>query len=253
MAPLRRPQQHEKIADHLRKEIHDGTYEPGDTLPSEAELCAQFDSSRGPVRQAMSTLRSEGLISSGRGRRSIVLESGDKYAASFETVLSTSQWLKKLGYEPGQRTEWITRRPADEEIAEKLELDKDDPIVSVERVRLADGKPFMIENVNFRIEAGVHVLGFDTSTGSIHDHMARQGVKFDTIRRSLRLREASEDDAEKLGVAPGSPLLQTLLHVYDHNGVPVEFADYRYLGDVLSLGTTHINGTSIPFWGSLDI
>ena len=74
MAPLRRPQQHEKIAEYLRKEIRDGTYEPGDTLPSEAELCAQFDSSRGPVRQAMSTLRSEGLISSGRGRRSVALD-----------------------------------------------------------------------------------------------------------------------------------------------------------------------------------
>lgn len=253
MAPLRRPQQHEKIAEYLRQELRNGTYEPGDTLPSEAELCEQFDSSRGPVRQAMATLRSEGLISSGRGRRSVVLETDDKTLASFETILSTSQWLKKLGYEPGQRTEWITRRPADEEIAEKLELEADDPIVSVERVRLADGTPFMIENVSFRIEAGVHVLGFDTSSGSIHSHLARQGVKFDTIRRSLRLREASDDDAEKLNVAPGSPLLQTLLHVYDPNGVPVEFADYRYRGDVLSLGTTHINGASLPLWGSLDI
>ncbi|WP_289297672.1 winged helix-turn-helix domain-containing protein [Corynebacterium guaraldiae] len=70
---LRGTQQHSIIADYLRNLIRSKKLSPGDFLPSEAELCEQFSSSRGPVRQAVAALRSEGLISSGRGRRSVVL------------------------------------------------------------------------------------------------------------------------------------------------------------------------------------
>ena len=47
--PLRRPQQHEEIADYLRDEIFAGHIPAGESLPSEVELCEQFNTSRGPV------------------------------------------------------------------------------------------------------------------------------------------------------------------------------------------------------------
>ncbi|WP_283175940.1 winged helix-turn-helix domain-containing protein [Corynebacterium guaraldiae] len=59
---LRGTQQHSIIADYLRNLIRSKKLSPGDFLPSEAELCQQFSSSRGPVRQAVAALRSEGLI-----------------------------------------------------------------------------------------------------------------------------------------------------------------------------------------------
>ena len=66
-------QHYQKIAAHIREAINNGHLQTGDELPSEAELCEQFGSSRGPVRQAMMLLRTEGMISTGRGRRSTVL------------------------------------------------------------------------------------------------------------------------------------------------------------------------------------
>ena len=53
--PLRRPQQHEEIADYLRDEIFAGHIPAGESLPSEVELCEQFNTSRGPVRQAVAS------------------------------------------------------------------------------------------------------------------------------------------------------------------------------------------------------
>lgn len=73
MSARRVPQQHIKIAEHLRGRILSGEIPAGSLLPSEAELCEEFDTSRGPVRQALASLRTEGFISSGRGRRSVVL------------------------------------------------------------------------------------------------------------------------------------------------------------------------------------
>lgn len=53
---------HQQIADHLRTEISDGEFTPGDKLPSEKRLCDYFKVSRITVRQALKALENEGLI-----------------------------------------------------------------------------------------------------------------------------------------------------------------------------------------------
>lgn len=51
---------HEKIADSLRERIRLGELPVGAVLPSESQLCAQWQASRGPVRQALAALRADG-------------------------------------------------------------------------------------------------------------------------------------------------------------------------------------------------
>jgi GntR family transcriptional regulator of arabinose operon len=54
---------HRQIYRELLREIQNGTYRPGDKLPSEAILCERFDASRITVAKAIEQLRSEGLVS----------------------------------------------------------------------------------------------------------------------------------------------------------------------------------------------
>lgn len=63
----------EMIADSLREAIMRGGLEPGAQL-GEADLAAQFGVSRGPVREAMQRLVSEGLLYSIRNRGIFVIE-----------------------------------------------------------------------------------------------------------------------------------------------------------------------------------
>lgn len=56
-----------QVADALRREIDSGAYGPGAKLPSESELSTRFDASRNTVRSGLSTLVSEGLITSSQG------------------------------------------------------------------------------------------------------------------------------------------------------------------------------------------
>src|SRR2546426_8452427 len=65
---------HRSVAAELRDRIRRGDLPVGASLPSEAQLCREFVSSRGPVRQALATLREEGLIGGGRGRRPVALD-----------------------------------------------------------------------------------------------------------------------------------------------------------------------------------
>ncbi len=51
-----------EIADILRDEILRQRYRSGDRFPSERDLAARFDASRGAVREALSQLEQLGLI-----------------------------------------------------------------------------------------------------------------------------------------------------------------------------------------------
>jgi len=55
------------IAEDLRREIETGSFAPGDRLPSEAELTRRHSVSRTVVREALSQLRSDGLVEARKG------------------------------------------------------------------------------------------------------------------------------------------------------------------------------------------
>lgn len=50
------------IVDDLQKRIAEGEYQPGENLPTESELCEQYNVSRITVRKAISCLEEEGVI-----------------------------------------------------------------------------------------------------------------------------------------------------------------------------------------------
>ncbi|WP_257886159.1 GntR family transcriptional regulator [Rhodococcoides fascians] len=66
------------IADQIRDRIIDGSYAPGEQI-NEANVAAELEISRGPVREALQRLNQEGLLVSYRNRGVFVVElsSGD--------------------------------------------------------------------------------------------------------------------------------------------------------------------------------
>lgn len=58
---LGRGPMHEQILPHLRRDIVEGRWQPGDRLP-EPELCEAFGVSRTPLRDALKLLETEGLV-----------------------------------------------------------------------------------------------------------------------------------------------------------------------------------------------
>ena len=52
----------EQVADQVRHLISSGVFRPGDKLPSERELAAQFNIGRSALREALRVLEHEGLI-----------------------------------------------------------------------------------------------------------------------------------------------------------------------------------------------
>jgi DNA-binding FadR family transcriptional regulator len=60
------------VADQLLQLVVDGTFPPGGTLPSEADLAARFQVSRLTVREAIRSLMSTRVIRTQQGRSSVI-------------------------------------------------------------------------------------------------------------------------------------------------------------------------------------
>jgi GntR family transcriptional regulator len=103
---------HEHVAGVLRQRITRRDYAIGQALPPESALCAEFEVSRGPVRQALATLKNEGLIKVSRGKPAVV-RSHDA-TQTLDTFTPFTQWARRNGRTPGSRTLEIARRRASE-------------------------------------------------------------------------------------------------------------------------------------------
>lgn len=62
-----------QVADELRARIEAGIYAPGDKLPTEQVLVEKFGFSRTVIREAVATLRADGLLESRQGAGVFVL------------------------------------------------------------------------------------------------------------------------------------------------------------------------------------
>lgn len=69
---VRAPKLSDQISDFLISEIEGGTVQPGELLPSEADLADQFQVSRTVIREALGRLKYDGLLESSQGSRSRV-------------------------------------------------------------------------------------------------------------------------------------------------------------------------------------
>lgn len=69
-----RPKLGERVADQLRQRIQKGDFPPGAQLPTESVLVEQFAVSRTVIREALSSLRVEGLVKAHQGRGVFVCE-----------------------------------------------------------------------------------------------------------------------------------------------------------------------------------
>jgi len=220
---------HARVADELRERILRGELEPGATLPSEAQLCAEFGLSRGTIRAALATLRHAGLISSGQGRPPVVRD--NTLSQPFENLLSFSAWAEKAGRHPGQHTIELARRGATAAAAQALGIAEGDPVIDVLRVRSLDGEAVMLERASWCLDVGRLLFDFDTDAGSIYGFLREQGIDLSTARHTMDAVAADDTDARHLGLALGAPLLRERRVARAGDGTALEYGDDRYRPD----------------------
>lgn len=236
---------HSQLYEVMAERIRSGVWKEGDRVPSESALIDEFGTSRGPVRQALSRLRSEGLIVGGRGAPPRVQRAVP--SQSFDTYLSFTEWAAELGAAVTQKTIEVARRLASPQIAAELEIPPGSLVVAVTRLRMLDGEPVMFERGWYTIEAGQHLLTADLDATSIYQVFSDYGIFPMRARNVIDAVAADPLEAEWLGVPIGSPLLRLHRITYDQHGKILDLAENRYLPNKATfvIENTRLNPT--PF------
>lgn len=220
---------HQRLSREFRSRIASGEWPEGERAPSEAALCAEFDVSRGPVRQALASLRDDGLLVGGQGRPPLVRRNVPEHSA---TVLgSFTAWAVGEGRRPGQETLLQSRHPADGALAERLDVEVGAPVLTIVRVRALDDQPVLLERTSFIWDVGALLMQFDPDTGSLNRFLIDHDIDLYSSDHLLDAVAADTDDADALGVAPGTPLMRVRRTTHDSAGRIIEWAEDRYLSD----------------------
>lgn len=219
------------IADDLRQRIATGRLAPGDDVPTEGELAATWNTSRGPIRNALAALRNEGLIETTRGRPSRVIER--KAQQAVDVSIPFTRWAQAMGAKPGAVTQEVSLRRSDAEQAALLDIDAGELVVDVLRLRSLDGRPTMIERLTFIEAAGRTLFDVDLDTVSITEFLDSRGWKSADVDHEIDAVAADETDARLLELPAGSPVLRLHRITRDANGRTFEASDDRYRSDIV--------------------
>ena len=89
ISPIKKTRVAEEVADRIRVLMLDGTFPPGEPLPSERHLAERFGVSRGSIRDALRTLETIGLVETRHGQGTFPLElSVERLVAPLASVMA---------------------------------------------------------------------------------------------------------------------------------------------------------------------
>jgi DNA-binding GntR family transcriptional regulator len=199
--------QYKQIYEVLRTQIADGTYTPGDMLPSEHTLSATYHVARMTVRKALGRLVSEGFIVRRQGQRSIV--KGTPKGIGILSIMSTTS---ALGH--SDLSTHILRKQELRDWSETLSFPLEEEeraagCIYFERLRLLDGVPVFFDITQLPNIRLPRFLEYDLENRSLFDSLRTQyqivvtggTQQLFAIRADKRLQDC-------LNVRAGHPILQ---------------------------------------------
>jgi GntR family transcriptional regulator len=212
---------------YLLSLVEDGTFQPGEQLPSEADLAVQLGISRPTLREALHNLEQEGLIVRRHGvgtfvsRRTLILESGLEVLESLE---SQAHWLG-LNTEVVQLA--ISERPATEEERVMLQFSEDEPadVLDVDRVIAIEGELVAyLKDVVPLAYLRQEDLGAQFS-GSVLDIFLQQDVVLPVASQTQISAEGADKQlADRLGVPKGTALLKLVGQLYSYDEKVLDYS-----------------------------
>lgn len=233
------PPKYVRLAQTIQARIEDGTYPPGERVPSENQLVQTFGMSRPTVVRALELLKRDGWLESRQGYGTIVrgrpeaVDGKDRRgrAALERGESGTPGRLVGVGCVPAparvasvlglpKRAEVLVRRFLVEEDGEPVELASSYfPAGLVEGTELADSKP-LGESARAHLEA-------------------RKKVRFDHAKERVSARLPMVDEAELLELPDGIPVLSMLVVACDASGQALQVTDVLLPADRQELEDTY--------------
>ena len=219
-----------QIADLIRQEIENGSYKPGDVIPSERVYSNQLGISRMTVRAAIDELVNEGLLIRRHGRGTVVaLRKITKNALGF---MSFTEDMKSRGLAPSSKLLEFRVEKAAPQIKSALNLPASARVLFIERVRLADNEPMALERCYLPYDQFQKLFEYDLERESLYELLetkfGRYPILADETIEPIILKKR---EALLLGTTSGSPALLAKRITQDDRGKLIEAVETIYRAD----------------------
>jgi len=224
--------EYEAIAADIARRISEGEFSAGSRLPSETQLAAEYEVSRGRIRSAVASLARRGLLVS-RPNSGWIVQARHR-VQGFDRMRSFAQWAEEHGRVAGGNIVVRELRPADGREARLLRIGLGEEVLRFTRLRTLDGRVVMVERSTWAPWVVPTMSAVPDDVVSTTSALAEEGIRVVVGDHRIEAVAASSEDARLLGVRRSSPLLQVGRTTFTREGRVVEFGIDRYMPEVIT-------------------
>ena len=210
-----------KVREQLVERIRSGVWRPGQLIPSEFEIAAEFGVSQGTARKAISALAAERLVMRQQGRGTFVVEHTPAHVLfRFFNIFDTAGQL----ITPDSLKATCTVAPASAAEQKALRLAAGAEVVRIGRIRTRDGTPFISETIALPQELFPDLAQNQALPNTIYD-LFQKAYGILLVRTEDRLSAIAADaaTASLLHLSAGTPLLRIDRTAFGLDDRPIEW------------------------------
>lgn len=218
-----------EIKDYIKDKILSGELKVGSQIPTEKQLCEQFNTSRMTVNKAIISLCENGYVERIPGKGSFVI---NVHITKNKTVecRSFTEDMKSIGLTAGSKLlEYkVIRGKENPVVAEKLELSPDDFIHYFVRLRTGNNKPIAISYTYLSAKI-VPALDISILEDSIYSYLDKLGLHRKGMEAEFSATLPTPEQKKLLKIDNEALFRNTHL-TYLTDGRPFEYIHTYYIG-----------------------
>lgn len=230
-----------QLQAELERRLASGAF--ADRFPTDAELTATYGVSRQTAREAVR--RMSGRLDRQRGKGTVVR--AVEFEQSFGALYSLFESIESRGMEQRSVVRALEER-RNAPVAELLGVGPNEPLVLLDRLRLAGGVPLAVDQVWLAASIGRPLLEADFAHTAFYGELARRcGVRPDRGEERIEPVLPDRSDARALGLGARQPAFAVDRRTFRADQ-PLEYRRTIIRGDRYSfVSTWTASATATPF------
>ncbi|MGL6154340.1 MAG: GntR family transcriptional regulator [Cetobacterium sp.] len=218
-----------QLMDLILDEIESGKLTHGDKIHSERELAEFYSISRATVRQAISELEKQGYLHKIHGKGTFV--SNKRMNQELNGFYSFGEVIEKEGKKPSNKVIDLSLREAGVGLGKIFNIDINDTIYVLSRIRLADGEALMYETTYLPTWRFKDLKKMDIEKFGLYNALKNiYSVELSSADETFYPCILDENDEKFLNITPGDCGMILERITYENNSV-IEFTKSIVRGD----------------------
>jgi len=237
---------HTQLNDKLRALIQGRCFTPGEKFLTEREIAERFNTSRPTANKVLSGLVSEGLLEFRKGVGTFVREGVLDY--DLKRLVSFTDKARAAGKEPGTQVIQFKKAASTDvrvEVVQALQASPDEPLLYMERVRLADGMPVIYEKRHVLARLCKGMTKADAKGSLYAVWTSKCGLAISGADEVIRAVNASKSQAEMLQIPTNTACLMVVAIGFIAGGRPLWHEETLYRSDVYEF-RNQLGGVASP-------